>query len=291
MKRKLRVAAIVVLALVFAGSLTGVLLRVLDYRGGAEDYGEAESLVGVPELDMNLEMSGLSNIVVDWSEPLEPDASETPTEAPAELEPSAEPKPRLTQEEYEQVLKTLDLSALRAVNSDVIGWIIIPDTMVSYPLVQGSDNQYYLNHTWKNVQRSVGSIFMEYRNSAGFSDFNTIIYGHRMSDSSMFHTLLSYSRESFYQSHPVVYIAGDGVCRRYRIFSSYEASVDGMTYTLGFRGNEDRQEFINYCLTQSAIYTGVAPSADGQILTLSTCTNAGSTDSRWVVHAVLEKII
>ena len=291
MKRKLRVAAIVVLALVFAGSLTGVLLRVLDYRGGAEDYGEAESLVGVPELDMNLDMSGLSNIVVDWSEPLEPDASETPTEAPAELEPSAEPKPRLTQEEYEQVLKTLDLSALRAVNSDVIGWIIIPDTMVSYPLVQGSDNQYYLNHTWKNVQRSVGSIFMEYRNIAGFSDFNTIIYGHRMSDSSMFHTLLSYSRESFYQSHPVVYIAGDGVCRRYRIFSSYEASVDGMTYTLGFRGNEDRQEFINYCLTQSAIYTGVAPSADGQILTLSTCTNAGSTDSRWVVHAVLEKII
>lgn len=292
MKRKVRLAAIVILALVFAGSMVMVLLRVLDYRGGAEDYSEAEALVNLPELDM----VGLSGVEVDWSLPPDaeesaPEESASQAETPAEPEPSAEPKPRLTQEEYEQVLKGMDLSALRAVNDDVIGWIVIPGTAVSYPLVQGSDNQYYLNHTWKGVQRSVGAIFMEQRSSADFSDFHTIIYGHRMSDSSMFHTLLSYSRENFYQSHPVVYIVRDGECRRYRIFSSYEASVDGTTYTLGFRGDEERQEFINYCLTQSAIYTGIAPPVGGKILTLSTCTNAGSADTRWVVHAVLEKVI
>lgn len=292
MKRKLRLAAIVALALVFAVSMTGVLLRVLDYRGGAEDYGEAEALVGLPELDM----ANLSGISVEWSfapETVEsaPSAEES-GEPEASAEPSAAPEqPKLTQEEYEQVLKNMDLSALRAVNDEVIVWIVIPGTMVSYPVVQGSDNQYYLNHTWKGIQRSVGAIFMECRSSADFSGFNTIIYGHRMSDSSMFHTLLSYSRESFWKAHPVVYIAGDGVCRRYRIFSAYEASVTGATYTLGFQGDEDRQEFLDYCLTQSAINTGITPTVDGQILTLSTCTNAGSSDKRWVVHAVLEKVI
>lgn len=292
MKRKLRLAAIVVLALVFAGSMTMVLLRVLDYRGGAEDYGEAEALVVLPELDM----ASLSGISVEWSFLTGTEEPAPSAEESGEPEPSAGPsaapeRPRLTQEEYEQVLKDMDLSALRAVNDDVIAWIVIPDTMVSYPVVQGSDNQYYLNHTWKGIQRSVGAIFMEHRSSAGFSDFNTIIYGHRMSDSSMFHALLSYNRESFWKAHPVVYIAGDGVCRRYRIFSAYEASVTGKTYTLNFRGDEVRQEFLDYCLAQSAINTGIVPTADGQILTLSTCTNSGSTDTRWVVHAVLEKVI
>lgn len=292
MKQKLRLAAIVVLALVFAGSMTGVLLRVLDYRGGAEDYGEAEALVGLPEL----KMADLSGISVEWSfspemEESAPSAEES-GEPEASAEPSAEPEqPRLTQEEYEQVLKDMDMSALRAVNDDVIAWIVIPGTIVSYPVVQGSDNQYYLNHTWKDVPRLVGAIFMDYCCSADFSDFNTIVYGHRMSNNSMFHTLLSYNRESFWRVHPVVYIAGDGVCRRYRIFSAYEASVTGATYTLGFQGDEDRQEFLDYCLTQSAINTGIVPTADGQILTLSTCTNTSSTDKRWVVHAVLEKVI
>lgn len=302
MKGKLRLAAIAVLALVFVVSLTRVVLRMLDYQGGEADHNEAEALVELPELDMD--MASLSELEIDWA-PVpsqaqpetpapSPEGAGTPSQGPApspEPAPSAQPKPKLTQAEYEQALKGLDLSALREVNGQVVGWITIPGTRISYPLVQGTDNQYYLNHTWKGVQRSVGSIFMEWRCSPDMSGFNTIIYGHRMSDSSMFHTLLSYDRESFYQAHPLVYIAGDGICRRYRIFSAYEASVTGPTYTLGFRKDEDRQEFINYCLTQSAIYTGVAPAVDSQIVTLSTCTSAGSSDTRWVVHAVLEAVI
>lgn len=288
MKRKLRLAAIVVLALVFAGSMTVVLLRVLDYRGGAKDYGEAEALVGLPELDL----ASLSGISVEWPFPPGTGEPAPSAEGSGGSEASAAPeRPRLTQEEYEQALKGLDLSALRGVNSDVTAWIVIPDTMVSYPVVRGSDNQYYLDHTWKGIQRSVGAIFMDYHSSADFSDFNTIIYGHRMSDSSMFHTLLSYGREGFWSSHPVVYIAGDGVCRRYRVFSAYEASVTGKTYTLGFQGEGDRQEFLDFCLAQSDISTGIAPTVDGQILTLSTCTSLGSSDKRWVVHAVLEQVI
>lgn len=269
MKRVLRIAVTAVLALVFVVSLTGVLLRLLDYRGGAEDYSEAETLVNLPAPP------------APRPSPV-PDASRPPAAETAEPEPSGDP-----QADYEQALRELDLTALRAENPDVVGWIVIPETPVSYPLVQGSDNQYYLNHTWKGIRRAVGAIFMEYRSSADMSDFNTIIYGHRMSDNSMFHTLLSYAGQSFWEAHPTVYIAGDGVCRRYEIFSAYEVSTTGAAYDRVFNDDGARQEFLDYCLDRSVIETGIVPGVDGHILTLSTCTDSGSSTVRWVVHALL----
>lgn len=263
MKRKVRLALTAALALVFLVSGGGVLLRLLDYRGGAEDHSEAKRLVKLPEFEQAQASA----------------APEQPSPSPEEPEDRAA--------RYEQAMRELDLAPLREENPDVIGWIVIPDTQISYPLVQGADNQYYLNHTWKRARRAVGAIFLECRNSREFSDFNTIVYGHRMSDSSMFHTLLSYDRQDFWQAHPTVYIAGDGVCRRYEIFAAYEASTTGETYRLEFAGDGERQAFLDYCLERSVIDTGIMPGADSHILTLSTCTNAGSSDKRWVVHGVL----
>lgn len=268
MKNKLRIAAIAVLALVFAGSMAGVILRLLDYRGGAEDYSEAETMVGLPTPPPPPSPA--------------PAGSESPGAETGAPEPSSDP-----QADYEQALRKIDLTALRDENPDVVAWIVIPDTPISYPVVQGRDNQYYLNHTWKGVRRAVGAIFMEYRSNPDMSDFNTIIYGHRMSDNSMFHALLSYAGQPFWAAHHAVYIAGDGVCRRYEIFSAYEASTTGDSYRREFGNAEDRQSFLDYCLEHSVIETGVVPGADDHILTLSTCTDSGSSTARWVVHAVL----
>ena len=76
--------------------------------------------------------------------------------------------------------------------SDVIGWIAIPGTEISYPLVQGTDSDYYLTHTWNQNSSAVGAIFMDCRCSADFSGFNTIVYGHRMNNGSMFAALKHY---------------------------------------------------------------------------------------------------
>ena len=91
----------------------------------------------------------------------------------------------------------MDLPALQQVNSDVIGWIAIPGTEISYPLVQGTDNDYYLTHTWNQNSSAVGAIFMDCRCSADFSGFNTIVYGHRMNNGSMFAALKHYQKAGF----------------------------------------------------------------------------------------------
>lgn len=192
------------------------------------------------------------------------------------------------QDPYAQALKDMDFSALRQQNPDVLGWILIPGTRVSYPVVQGTDNSYYLDHTWRGGKNSVGAIFMDYRNSGDLSDFNTIIYGHRMNNRSMFGTLSQYKSRSYWQAHPYVYLTDDSGTHRYEIFAAGEVSVDSDVYRLGLRSSSGRQSFLDSCLSLSALNTGVTPHVYDKVLTLSTCTGNGHA-TRWVVPGRLPR--
>lgn len=276
MNRKLRAALIAVFALVFSVSAAMMLYKAVQYKTGDQDYAQAEDLAGLPDLtglpDLSLSQpsGGSSASSADASSA----ASEAGTAAPAYVDP------------YADALRNMDFSALREVNSDVLGWLLVPNTKLSYPLVQGEDNQYYLNHTWRKSRNSVGAIFLECRNSPDLSDFNTIIYGHRMNNRSMFGTLHSYQDQSYWAKHPCLYITDDSGSHKYEIFAAYEVSVTGDTYRLSFPSDQVKQSFIDFCLTQSVIETGVVPTVYDRIVTLSTCTGNGH-DTRWVVQSVL----
>lgn len=274
MKKKIRTVLIVLLVLAFGGSLIGLVCRIVEYRQGEETYSEAESLVELPDL---------SELPAPTLEP-EPESSE-----PAEDEGDDEQETSVYVDPYADALRNMDFTALREVNPDVLGWIVIPGTVISYPLLQGEDNDYYLNHTWKGWRNVVGSIFLEWTNSADLSDFNTIVYGHRMINGSMFGSLKYYSSQSYWAQHPCVYITDDNGSHKYEIFAAYEVSTEGLTYRVGFSDDEDKQEFIDYCLAQSVIDTGITPTIYDRILTLSTCTGDGHA-TRWVVQGVLKGV-
>ena len=271
MNRTVRRALMVVLALVFAGCAAKVIDQMIQYRQGDETYAEAEALVDLP--DLSSLPAPLPDLDISSTPASSADTSQE--EAPVYVDP------------YADALRNMDFTALREVNSDILGWILIPDTRVSYPLVQGDDNDYYLNRTWRKTRNSVGAIFMECQNSSDLSDFNTIIYGHRMNNSSMFGTLKSFEKQSFWANHPYVYITDDNGSHRYEIFAAYEVSVEGDTYRLGFSNDASKQSFLDYCLAQSVINTGITPTIYDRILTLSTCTGNGHA-TRWVVQAVLK---
>lgn len=282
MKKKVRKILIVLLLLVFAGSIAMILRQNIQYRQGEKTYTEAESLVELPDF---------TQLPAPAPEvPVEEPVEETTPEVGEEEEPVA---PETEKEEepvyvdpYAEVLRNMDFTALQEVNQDILGWIVIPGTPISYPLLQGKDNDYYLDHTWKKAKSVVGSIYMEYRNDPALADFNTIIYGHRMNNGTMFAALKYFKDKSYWQKHPNVYITDDNGSHTYEIFAAYEVPVGGDTYYLGFPEEESRQEFIDYCLEQSVIQTGVVPETYDRILTLSTCTGRGH-DTRWVVQAVL----
>jgi len=189
---------------------------------------------------------------------------------------------------HAEALAELDLAALREVNADVVGWICIPDTAISYPILQAEDNSYYLNRTWEGEWNSVGSIFLDSQVSADFSDFNTLVYGHRMLDGSMFGSLQSYGEQSYWEEHPSIYVVSDDGVRRYDIFAAHEAVTDEITFGLHISSRPKKEEFVLFNLEQSAIETGVRPNTLDHILTLSTCTGRGYS-TRWVVQGVLRE--
>lgn len=273
MKPNFRKALTALLAVVCALCLGRTALQLVQYRQGDETYAQAQELAGLPDLpdlppvdvtDGSGEASGSAGAGGE---------GEAPEEVPVWQDP------------YAQALKDMDFSALRQQNPDVLGWILIPGTRVSYPVVQGTDNSYYLDHTWRGGKNSVGAIFMDYRNSGDLSDFNTIIYGHRMNNRSMFGTLSQYKSRSYWQAHPYVYLTDDSGTHRYEIFAAGEVSVESDVYRLGLRSSSGRQSFLDSCLSLSALNTGVTPHVYDKVLTLSTCTGNGHA-TRWVVQAV-----
>lgn len=236
-------------------------------------------------------MVGLAMMARTWME--EKDEQTTQEEAaelanlPAQFQKySQESRARSEPDPNLVLLAQVDLSSLQAENPDVIGWICIPDTELSYPLVQGTDNAFYLNHTWRQGRNSAGAIFMERSSSADFGDYHTIIYGHRMNNDSMFGTLKYYDSLEFWQEHPSVYVVTADSARRYDIFSAQEAGIKDILYRLDIEEKHLEEELIQYCVDGSAIDTGLVPETDDPILTLSTCTRRGRT-TRWVVHGVL----
>ena len=262
-KRELLIA---LLAAVFLFSAGMMVRQQFQYRQIVADSEEAARIVGLQKS----------------TEPQQPvSALPIPSMEMEEQEPPPEPLP-----EEALDLAKIDLEALRAVNEDVVGWIAIPGTTLSYPLMQGEDNQYYLSHSWKREAVSGGSVFLESTNNRDLTDFHTIAYAHRMCNDTMFGTLKYYKGLDFWQEHPRIYIVLNDMIYRYDIFSAQEADVKGIVYRLDIEENELEEEFLQYCIENSVIDTGLTPEASDRILTLSTCTGNGHVN-RWVVHGVL----
>lgn len=259
-KEKVRIILMPLLAAVFLFSASMMVRQQALYRQVVAEGDEAAQLAG-----------------------LQGEALPSPAAEPEEPEAPPEPLPEEARE-----LDSIDLDALRAVNEDVAGWIAVPGTALSYPLLQGEDNRFYLSHSWKREPSGGGSVFLEATNSRSLTDFHTIAYAHRMRNQTMFGTIKYYANLDYWQEHPRVYVVLDDVVCRYDIFSAHEASVKGIVYRLDMEEKHLEEEFLQYCIESSVIDTGVSPEPGDRILTLSTCTGSGNT-ARWVVHAVLSQ--
>lgn len=261
---KMRKVLMLVLAVVFVASGALLLRQAGYYRQTQQSREQARQEAGLSQPEQSADLPEPQVPLV----PEQPDPEQRPLEAQAAF------------------LWNVDLAQLRQTNPDVLGWISIPGTQLDYPFLQGEDNQYYLNHTWQKKRNAAGSVFLECKVSADFSDFNTIIYGHNMKNGSMFGSLRQYRTQSHYEANPYIYIVDDSGVRRYEIFAAFEAEVVGYTYRLDINTPEKKQAFLDYSARRSVIETEIVPTVEDSVITLSTCTGNGY-DHRWVVQGVL----
>ena len=211
-------------------------------------------------------------------------------------ESSADPKtdsgPLFTldgEQESKEVLE--EYKNLLISNKKLIGWVKIDDTNIDYPVMQTTDNEYYLDHNLNQEYDKNGSIFMDKDCDVLKPSTNYILYGHHMKSGQMFGQLDLYKKKSYYEEHP--YISFDTIYEKgtYQVMYVFRSRVYKETEIVfkyyQFIDANSKQEFDSYMkeMADLSLYdTGVTAEYGDQLLTLSTC-DYQETDGRFVVVA------
>ena len=183
---------------------------------------------------------------------------------------------------------TVDFSKLKKQNNETIAWLKVNNTNIEYPVVKGTNNSFYLNHSFDKSNNSAGWVFADYRNKFDNTDKNIVIYGHNMRDGSMFYDVSLFMNEDFYKDNRSIIITLDDRILEYTVFSIYETQKDYDYRSPELESNlfeEKLREFRR----KSLIESDVPLSERSRILTLSTCSYSFQ-DARIALHAVLTSI-
>ena len=176
---------------------------------------------------------------------------------------------------------------LKKINKETKAYLTVKNTEISYPVVQHSDNNYYLKNDFYKKRTIMGWVFFDYRNNTNDFDDNNIIYGHSMKNGTMFGTLRKVLNATWRKNSDNMIITLDKEKKTYRfkIFSAYKVDYTTDYLRVNFDSVEEKEDFIKLITGRSSFKSNQIVTSDDKILTLSTC--AGGNNRRLVVHAVL----
>lgn len=188
----------------------------------------------------------------------------------------------------ETVFPTVDFVSLQTINAEIIGWLYCEGTSISYPVVQGDDNSYYLNHLFDRTRNSSGSVFLDSRNWPDLSDRNSILYGHNMKNGSMFASLTGYKDQAFYEEHPRFLLMTPGKNYTIDVFSSTVVSEEDGFWKVEFQDDAEFDAWLQSVISRSKINTGTRPGPDDRVVTFSTCSYEYE-GARFIVTGILRE--
>lgn len=179
---------------------------------------------------------------------------------------------------------------LQARYPDAVGWLTVPGTRIDYPFAQAKDNAFYLHRGLNKHPLVAGTLFMDYRNSKDFSDFNTIIYGHHMKNRSMFGDLQEFNDRNFFDNNKAgtIFLAAKTYKVDFFAFVVIKPD-DADIYNPTISAEADRTAFLTHVKSASRYYRDPGLGADDHIVTLSTC-NYEFNNARMVLIGKLTEI-
>lgn len=180
----------------------------------------------------------------------------------------------------------VDLNQVKEKYPKVVGWLYSPGTPINYPVVQGADNSYYVDHMPNGTQNSAGSIFMDFRDPAELSEFAHILYGHNMKNNSMFGTILDYKKAGYFEEHPFMFYFTEEKTYRLEIFAGVNTIATSSIYS----EPSNKEAFISGAFSGSTFRSNITVSPDDKVLLLSTCSGAVGQANRYVLFTKLVEI-
>ena len=181
----------------------------------------------------------------------------------------------------------VNFNDLKRTNPNVVGWLKVNGTNINYPFVQGSDNKYYLTHSFNKSYNAAGWVFLDYR-SNGTNNKNTIIYAHSRPDKTMFGTLRKVLNNGWLNNtnNHVIKISTEKENSLWQVFSVYHIPTTSDYLQIDFSDDTAYQNFLDMIKNRSSYNFNTNVTSTDNILTLSTCY---SNSDKMVVHAKLIK--
>lgn len=211
-----------------------------------------------------------------------PIAIETLDEA-VDLEKDKPSADRVSEDTKEEL--TEQVRQLSAEHSDAIGWLYIPDTNIDHPIMQSDDNDYYAHRATDGSYLYAGSLFMDYRNSSDFTDFNSVVYGHNMSNGTMFADIPNYENEDYFIDHSYGWLTTEDDVRLIDFFAVARTPDTSGIYL----SSPNFNEWDNQLRNCASIYKEIGISAEDNLITLSTCTSAEGNSRTILVGKIIEE--
>lgn len=186
--------------------------------------------------------------------------------------------------DYEVPSYQVDLEAVKSQNKDTVGWIILPDSKINYPILKSKDNTEYLTTTFEGQSSNSGAIFMDMYCNTDFSCQNTIIYGHNMKNGSMFRALNNMTDKKYFWRHHIFCIdTGEGF-KNYEVISCYQTQeTDLSSWQISFESKEAYGAWLE-SIAKRCNYDCADYDVNKNTITLSTCRGKSGGTGRFIVH-------
>ena len=166
-----------------------------------------------------------------------------------------------------------------------IGWINVPETKINYPVMYSGDNEFYLHRAVDGSYLRVGSIFLDYRCNADFTGKINVLYGHNMSDGSMFADVMKFIDSGYFDNHNYGWLTTENTVYKIDFFSLSQPE----NYDDFYDVNSDVSLWLDSLREHSFIWRDIGFSENDKFISLSTCTGSEGS-SRTVLTGKLCKI-
>ena len=188
--------------------------------------------------------------------------------------------------------RMLQLTELKKQNEDIVGWIEIKGTDINYPVLQTTDNEFYMTHNYKKEYSKTGSLILDKDYNWELPSTNLLIYGHNNNNKTMFQELVNYKDESYYKKHPDIKFTTVNEDAEYEIIATFysrvyyknEENVFRYYYFINANNQKEFDNYVNECKKASIYYIDKTAKYGDQLLTLSTC-SYHTENGRFVVVA------
>lgn len=173
----------------------------------------------------------------------------------------------------------VDFDLIHENGKHVRGWLYCADTVIDYPVVAYSNNEYFLTHDYTGAHNTAGALFFDSRNTTELTGDQLIIYGHHMKDKSMFGSLLEYQKQEYYDLHPTLYLITENKSYRVDVFAGWFVDSNADNFPVWFSSEQAKKQYVETAMGNSDfVPSSTQYYPDARILSLVTCAYSSYVD-------------